>query len=191
MNFFLIRCKFILHLLVICCKYIVHLLIICCKYIVHLLVIFCEYIVPLLVILCKFIVHLLVICCKYIVHLLVVYCKFLHYVSLDLNAYDFQAKSRIVKCLAEFYGSPVPSTLSVAHILISSSFSQTQSIPSPYVSQQFKKCEALYCGKYSTFHFAFIDRTSKYFAGINGLYGNLKYIFFFARHVLCFCVWAV
>ena len=163
MQLLVIFCEHIVPLLVICCKYIVNLLFICCKYIVHLLVICCKYIVRLLVIRFKFIVHLLVICCKYIVHLLFVYCKFLHYVSLDLNAYDFQEKSGIVKCLVEFYDRPVPSTLSVAHILISISFSQKQSMPSPYVSQQYKKCEAMYCGKYYTFHFAFIDRTSKYF----------------------------
>jgi len=40
----------------------------------------------------------------------------------------------IVKCLAEFYGRPVPSTLSVADILISSFFSSK----TIYVSHQYK-----------------------------------------------------
>jgi hypothetical protein len=47
-----------------------------------------------------------------------------------------------------------------------------------------QKCEAVYFGKYYTFHFAFIDRTSKYFSDINEHYGNLKYIFFSSTRVL-------
>jgi hypothetical protein len=51
-----------------------------------------------------------------------------------------------------------------------------------------QKCEAVYFGKYYTFHFVFIDRTSKYFWDINELYGNLKYIFFSSTCVLLLCM---
>jgi hypothetical protein len=152
----------------------VNLLVICCKYIVNFL--FCVvnilricwlYVVNILRIGWLYVVNILCICWLYVVNFSTMF-------SWIWTLMIIRRRVETVKCLAEFYGRPVPLTLSVTDILISSFFLLKNNLCFTLV----QKCEAVYFGKYYTFHFAFIGRTSKYFWDINELYGNLKYIFF-------------
>jgi len=175
----------VLSILCICWLYVVNILCICRLYLVNILWICWLYVLntSILCVCWLYVINIFCICCLYVVNSSIMF-------SLIWTLTIIRGRAEIVKCLAEFYGHPVPSTLSVAHILISSFFfSQTQSMPSPHVSHRYKKCEALYFGRCYTFHFEFIDRTSKYFSDMWSLWQFE--IYFVSWHMCCFCVWAV
>ena len=107
----------VLSILCICWLYVVNILCICRLYLVNILWICWLYVLntSILCVCWLYVINIFCICCLYVVNSSIMF-------SLIWTLTIIRRRAEIVKCLAEFYDHPVPSTLSVAHILISSFF---------------------------------------------------------------------